>query len=212
MAASTKSDDWVWKHILKLYNSTVQCNVDSCNKTYSTKRKPDILIKTLKVHLYYKHKIWTEEDRLKWENNNDLIWQYYDKIDLYKGKCKLCKISFRDIYLKWHLRVKHSEEIRATIQKEIANKSLSQYFVIYEEQFNARCKNCNRSMDILYGTDVLTHHKCFKKDQHLISLIQEREDNNVNRMIQQSIAEENSDTNFHHIDRQTIGKPENQLR
>jgi len=32
-----------------------------------------------------------EKDHLKWKNTNNLIWQYFDKVDLYKGKCKFCK-------------------------------------------------------------------------------------------------------------------------
>ena len=201
MAALEESDNWVWKHFVKLNSSTVQCNIDCCDQTYCN-RNPIKMINLIKTHLYHKHKIWTEEDRLKWENNNDLVWQYFDKVDLYKGKCKFCKNIHHEAYipyLKWHLRKKHSQEIRAIAQKEIATKSLSQYFKIDEKEPTAWCKRCYLKMDILYGTDALIHHICFKKNQHLRSR-QNSEDNNVNRMTQQSITTENANTSSHHDD------------
>jgi len=57
-----------------------------------------------------------------------------------------------------HLRKKHNQEIRAAVQEEIANKSLSQYFDIHEEEFSARCKCCNVEKNIFYGTDALIYH------------------------------------------------------
>jgi len=98
MAARETSDNWMWKQVLKLDDVTIQWNINKCNKTYYKYRNTNKLIKSIKVHLYYKHKIWTEEDRLKWENDNDFVWQYFDKIDLYKGKCKFCKNFYREAY------------------------------------------------------------------------------------------------------------------
>ncbi|XP_018371545.1 PREDICTED: uncharacterized protein LOC108766635 [Trachymyrmex cornetzi] len=213
-AARQRSDNWVWKHDLKLNNSTIRCNIDKCNKTYHNKsNKSSLLIQSMKVHLYHKHEIWTEKDRLKWEKNNDLVWRYYDKVDLYKGKCKFCMAFHREAdlaYLRWHLRQKHSQEIRAVIKKEIAYKSLSQYFEIQEEEFSARCKHCNVEMNIFYGSDVLVRHNCFNY-QPLRSR-QEPEHNNVNTVIQQSLADQNTNTSSHHdnINRQAPENRENQ--
>jgi len=98
-----------------------------------------------------------------------LIWQYFDRGNLYTAKCKFCGNFIRQSYvpfIKLHLQ-SHRQEIRAGIQKEIANKSLSQYFEIYEEEFSAWCKRCNVKLDIFYGTDALMHHICFKKNKSL---------------------------------------------
>ena len=201
MAALEGSDNWVWKHVVKLNNFTVQCNIDCCVQTYYNKNTSR-LITSMRVHLYHKHKISTEEDRLEWENNNDLIWQYFDKVDLYKGKCKFCRSICHEAYipnLKSHVLKKHSQRIRAAAQKKIATKSLSQCFKIDEKEFSVWCKCCNHKMDIFYGTDTLIHHICFKKNQRLKSR-QKSEDNNVNKMTQQSIVTENANTSSHHDD------------
>ncbi|XP_011065545.1 PREDICTED: uncharacterized protein LOC105152795 [Acromyrmex echinatior] len=139
--------------------------------------------------------------RLKWENDNNLKWQYVDKVDLYKGKCKFCKYICHGAYMyrvNSHLRKEHSQEIRAIVQKKIANKSLSQYFEVDEEKFIAWCKCCNVKLDIFYGTDALIRHFCVKNKS--LRSPQEPEDNDVNRMTQQSIVTENANTNFHHDD------------
>jgi len=200
MAARKSSDNWMWKYFLKLNNSILQCNIDSCNQTFTIDNNHHKLkISILKRHLYYKHEIWNEEDYLKWVNNNDLIWRYFDKIDLYKEKCKFCGNLFHQAYtpfIKQHLQI-HHQEIRDTVRKEIADKSLSQYFEIDVEKFNAWCKLCNKNMNIFYGTNVLIHHICLKKNQSLRSR-QEPEDNDMNTMTQQSIPEENTDTHSYH--------------
>ena len=171
MAAQEGSDNWMWKYFLKLNNCIVQCNINNCDQTYIIRKKrTNRWIKTIKKHLYYKHKIWNEQDLLKWENDNNLIWRYFDKVGLYKEKCKFCNNSFFVSYipvLRDHLRQCHLQTIRAMIRKEIANTSLSQYFKINEENFSARCKRCNDKMDILYGTDKLVHHIHFQKDRCL---------------------------------------------
>ena len=97
-----------------------------------------------------------------------------------------------------HLRKKHSQEISAAAQKEIATRSLSHCFKIDEEELIAWCKRCNHKMDILHGTDALMHHICFKKNQRLRS--RQKSENNVNRMTQQSTITENANTNSHHDD------------
>jgi len=207
MAALEESNNWVWNHVLKLDNFTVQCNINGCDQTYrnQTNRKlASRMITMIKEHLYHKHEIWNEEDRLKWINNNDLIWRYFDKVDLYKEKCKFCNISLYQAhipFIKKHLQ-RHRQEIITIVRKEIADKSLSQDFEIDEKEFSALCKYCNFKKNIFYGTDVLTHI-CKKKNQCLMPR-QEPEDNNVNRMTQprtqQSIATENAITSSHHDD------------
>ncbi|KYQ59404.1 hypothetical protein ALC60_01576 [Trachymyrmex zeteki] len=194
-------------------NFTVQCNIDSCYQTYQINTiNNNIMIKTIKRHLYHKHEIWNEEDRLKWKKwDNDLIWRYFDKVGLYKEKCKFCNNSFFLSYtpkLKDHLRDFHRQEIRAMIRKEIADNLLSQYFKIDEEKFSASCKCCYYRMDIFYGTDKLMHHIHFQRNQCL-SFRTRFEDNNVNRMIQQSIGNENTSTSSHH-DYINIPAPRNQ--
>ena len=168
VAVRESSNNWVWKHLLKLDDSTVQCNIDNCNKTYTTfDRNKGRLTMMIKGHLYHEHEKYDEEDRLKWENDNDLIWRYFDKVDLYKEKCKFCNNSLCATYiskLRSHLQ-RHYQTIRAMVRKEIANMSLSQYFKINEDKFSATCKRCNYNTDILYGTDKLIHH--IQKDQCL---------------------------------------------
>ncbi|KYQ59403.1 hypothetical protein ALC60_01575 [Trachymyrmex zeteki] len=212
MAAREGSDSWVWEHLLKLYNFTTQCNIDSCYQTYEINNiNKNTIIKTIKGHLYHKHEIWNEEDRLKWENDNDLIWRYFDKVGLYKEKCKFCNNSFFVSYtpkLKDHLRDSHRQEIRAMIRKEIADNLLSQYFKIDEEKFSARCKRCNINIHIFYGIDELIYHNHFQRDQCLWSH-KRPEDNNGNRMTQQSIADGNTGTSSHQ-DNINMQAPRNQ--
>ncbi|KYN40782.1 hypothetical protein ALC56_04822 [Trachymyrmex septentrionalis] len=178
-------------------------------------RSKDRMIVIIKGHLYHEHGKYDEEDRLKWENNNDLIWRYFDKEGLYKEKCKFCYDSLSVSYtpsLRDHLRQYHRKKIRADVRKEIADKSLSQYFEIHEEEFSAWCKRCNHKMDIFYGTNALTHHICLKKNQRLRPG-QKSEDNNVNRMTQQSTITENRNTSSHHDDiNSQPGNRENQPR
>jgi len=211
MAALEGSDNWVSQH-LKLDNSTVQCR--SCIQTYKIGKRSKFIemITMIKAHLYHKHEIWNEEDRLKWENDNDLIWQYFDKVSLYEAKCKFCDRLLRQPYvslIKSHLQ-SHRQEIRAGVRKEIADKSLSQYFEIHEEEFSAQCKSCNVENDIFYGIDALIHHICFKNNQSLRSR-QETDNNDVNSMTQQFIADENT-SSYHDINRQTPRNRENKQR
>ncbi len=66
----------------------------------------------------------------------------FDKVDLYKERCKFCKYFRHEAYihnLKLHLRKKHSQEISAAAQKEIATRSLSHCFKI-DEELIAWCK------------------------------------------------------------------------
>lgn len=72
----TSDKNWVWKHLLKLNNSIVQCNIDNRNKIYTIGPQLNRAIIRIKNHLYNKHRKYDEKDRLKWENNNDL----YDDI------------------------------------------------------------------------------------------------------------------------------------
>ena len=75
MATQEISDNWVWRHILKLDNFTLQIVVIKLIR----------LIQMLVEYIYNDDerifipqspygpiKIWTEKDRLKWENDNDL--------------------------------------------------------------------------------------------------------------------------------------------
>ena len=143
-----------------------------------------------------------------------MLWRYFDKVDLYTSKCTFCEKIFKEAYipgLKRHLRHRHIHEIKAAIYQEIANKSLSQNFEIDEDILRARCKFCNKESEIFYGTHYLIYHMqsspCSRYRNQLI-------DNNVNRMIQQSIADENASTTSHHdnINRQAPGYRENEQR
>ena len=47
-----------------------------------------------------------------------MIWQYFDKVDLYKVKCKFCKNIHQEVYipgLKRHLKRKHNQEVKAAM-------------------------------------------------------------------------------------------------
>ncbi|KYN43993.1 hypothetical protein ALC56_01531 [Trachymyrmex septentrionalis] len=194
--------NWVWKYFLKLDNSFIKCNIYSCDQTYKIQYgKIKRTIAIAKRHLYHLHNIWNEEDRLKWENDNDLIWRYFDKIGLYKVKCKFCGSFYCQAYipcLRQHLQ-NHSQEMKDTVRKEIVDKSLLQYFEI-DEEFNAHCKRCNLKINLLYGKDVLRYHICFKK--YVCNSKYQLEDNNVNRMRQQSIPEKTGTSSHHDINRQ----------
>ncbi|XP_018368651.1 PREDICTED: uncharacterized protein LOC108764769 isoform X2 [Trachymyrmex cornetzi] len=213
MAARERSNNWVWEHLLKLDDSTVQCNIDNCDKTYTTfDRNKGRLIIMIKGHLYHEHGKYDEEDRLKWENDNDLIWRYFDKVGLYKEKCKFCNDSLFISYtpsLRHHLRQYHRQKIRADILKEIADKSLSQYFKIHEKEFSARCKRCNVEKNIFYGTDALIHHM---QKSRCVWYRDDLDDNNMNRITQESIADENTNSSSHHdnLNRQALGNREDQ--
>jgi len=215
MATQEISDNWVWKHVLKLNinNNTVRCNINNCFKIFNNPSNSQRL-RSVKGHIYHKHRIWTKEDRLEWENDNHLLWKYFDKVDLYTSKCKLCKKVSKQPYiphLKIHLQKLHIQEIKAAIYEEIANKSLSQYFEINEENFTARCKCCNAVKNIFYGTDILIHH------MQIHECIEDRnrfKDNSVNRMTQQSIDDGNASTSSHHdnLNWQAPGNRENEQR
>ena len=215
MAIQAISDYWAWEHVLRLDDVTVQCNINNCNTIFYTHDSHMALAK-IKGHLYHIHKMWTEEDRLKWENDDHLLWKYFDKVDFYTSKCKFCKKISKQSYipdLKTHLYQNlHIQEIKAAIYDEIANKSLSQYFEFNEENFSAWCKCCyNYEEDIFYGTDALIRH--IQSDE----CIEDRnrfKDNSVNRMTQQSIADENASTSSHHdnINRQAPINRENEQR
>ena len=213
MATQEISNNWVWKYVLILDDVTVQCNINDCNETYKT-CDPILDLTGIKVHLYHTHGIWTEEDRLKWENDNHLIWNYFDKVALYTTKCKFCNNIYFEAYipyLKQHLK-RHSQEIRAAIREEITNKSLSQYFEFNEENFSAWCKCCyNYIEDTFYGTDALIRH--IQSDE-CIEYRNRFKDNSVNRMTQQSIADEDTSTSSHHdnINRQAPVNRENEQR
>ncbi|KYN15758.1 hypothetical protein ALC57_12056 [Trachymyrmex cornetzi] len=196
-------------------NANTSSHHDNINSQPGNRENQQRLVIMIKGHLYHEHGKYDEEDLLKWENDNDLIWRYFDKAGLYKEKCKFCNDSLFVSYtpsLMDHLRQYHRQKIRASVRKEIADKSLSQYFKIHEEEFSAWCKRCNYKMDIFYGTDDLTHHICLKMNQRLRSG-QKPEDDNVNRMTQQSTVTENADTSSYHdnINSQP-GNRENQQR
>ena len=214
MAIQAISDYWAWEHVLRLDDVTVQCNINNCNTIFYTHDRHIALAK-IKGHLYHIHKMWTEEDRLEWENDNHLLWKYFDKVDLYTSKCKLCEMISKQAYiphLKMHLQKLHIQEIQAAIYEEIANKSLSQYFEINEENFTAWCKCCNNyGEDIFYGTDALIHHM---QSHECIEYRNRFKDNSVNRMTQQSIDDENASTSSHHdnLNWQAPGNRENEQR
>ncbi|KYM76830.1 hypothetical protein ALC53_12719 [Atta colombica] len=127
------------------------------------------------------------------EGSNDWMWKYVFKLNNFTVQEYIQK------NLKSHLRKEHSQEIRVIVQNKIANKSLSQYFEVHEEEFIARYKRCNVKLDIFYETNALMHHICFKNNKSLRSR-EESEDNDVNRMAQQSIVTENANTSFHYDD------------
>lgn len=205
MAVLKGLDNWMWKHLLKLDDNKIQCK--RCRKIYKKTYHIERQIGVIKAHLYHKHGKYVEEDRLKWEKNNHEIWRYFDKVDLYEEKCKFCDNLLYQAYMqgiKQHLVKYHRQEITAAVRKEIENKSLSQYFKFFEEEFNAVCKRCNIDINIFYGTDNLIQH----------NNVWHPEDNkNVNRMIQ-SIVEENTGTCSHHdnINRYVPENRENQQR
>ena len=212
MTTQETSNNWVWKRVLKVNNNTVRCNINNCFQIFhksSTSRS----LKRIKGHIYHKHRIWTEEDRLEWENDNHMLWRYFDKVDLYTSKCKFCKRISKQAYilnLKEHLLNFHIQEIKAAIYEKNTNKSLSQYFEINEENFTAWCKCCNNyGEDIFYGTDALIHH--IQSDE-CIEYRNRFKDNSVNKMTQQSIADENASTSSHHdnLNRQAPGNRENE--
>ncbi|KYN16452.1 hypothetical protein ALC57_11322 [Trachymyrmex cornetzi] len=215
MAAPKEADNWIWQYLLKLNDCAVRCKIDNCYKNYTfntTNRTQWIL--SIKGHLYHEHGKYDEENRLKWVNNNDLVWRYFDKIDLYEEKCKFCGILLHRAYippLRSHLRIKHKQEITDILRKEIVDKSLSENFEINEKLFIALCKYCHYKFDIFYGKDILVHHICPKKIQRLESP-QKSKHNNVNRMTEQSIADGNTNSSSHHdnLNRQVLGNRENQ--
>jgi len=157
-AKGDESCNWIWEYFSRTENK-VQCKI--CNRTFGNTRNEKI---TWMTHLHHKHGIHNEEDKSRWENDNDLIWQYFDKPKLYVAKCTLCNKSIRRAhkpYLKRHIKKVHLEKIISVIQEEIANNSLSKHFTTNMEHFIARCKYCNYTTDIFYkdrGINNLKSH------------------------------------------------------
>ena len=193
MTTQETSNNWVWKHVIKVNNYTVRCNINNCIEIFNNPLSSHRL-RRVKGHMYHKHRIWNEEDRLEWENDNHLLWKYFNKVDLYTSKCKFCEKIFTEAYilgLKRHLQHCHIQEIKFAVYQEIVNKSLSQNFEINEDKLRARCKFCNKEKQIFYGTDDLIHHM---QSGTCIEYRNRFKDNSVNRMTQQFIADENAST------------------
>jgi len=56
----------------------------------------------MKEHLYHYYKIYNEEDRLKWETDN-LVWRYFDKINLYVEKLNFLAFCFSKHIIKFKI-------------------------------------------------------------------------------------------------------------
>jgi len=186
----------MWEH-LKLDNSNIQCKW--CHKIYEIL---DVEITMIKEHLYYEHEKYNEEDRLKWENDHDFVWQYFDKTKLYIAKCKFCNISLKCLHkpcLRDHLKTHHWKELQDTIEKEIANYLLHVHFTINIETLTASCYRCNYTVNIFYtntGIDDLKSHYQYHINEN--SRYEEGASDNSEHRIMRQDAAENMATRYHH--------------
>ena len=142
-----ESYNWLLKHFSELPNSNIKCK--HCDKTYTSiyHEKSRCI-----SHLYLQHEIYNEEEKLRWKNNDNMIWRYFKKTDLYIIRCIFCKVLYffeHNSLLEKHLKRKHSQEVAAMIQTDIANNSLSEYFTISVKHFTVECNHCRYSIDVL---------------------------------------------------------------
>jgi len=91
MATQDNQSHSIWQHVTKVDYSVIKCN--RCGREYKNKKS----IIHMKVHLFHAHKIYNKEDRISWENN-DLLRQYFSKINLFTVKCKICDNILHNVY------------------------------------------------------------------------------------------------------------------
>jgi len=172
----------------RLDSRSVKCNICDAN---------DIVMccsrEYAPVHLYRTHNMINEEIIFQWNSDNDIIWQYFSKEDLFTAKCKFCRQLLNGAYkkknLERHLKSVHSQEI-AAMQEEITRTWVSPHFTFDLDNCDIKCIHCNYSGKMYYGVDVLKNH--LNNSHHIIEGIGETENYNVDATTQQSITEGNN--------------------
>ena len=173
-AGGDESYNWILEHFSELPNNNVKCKY--CNQMYNSVYHKIIMWIS---HLYLKHGIYNEEEKLRWENDDDSVWKYFNKIDLYVVKCNVMLCNNVSDYmhntdLKNHLKHIHSHEIAADkqIQTDIANNSLSGHFTISVEHFTVNCYHCKYYTDTLSNkiTDLIIHYQLYVRFGNLKNL------------------------------------------
>jgi len=180
------------KYFSKFNHFTVKCNICSefCSYTYAL------------MHLYRNHDIIDQKAMLKWNNDDDLIWQYFSKIELFIAECKLCGYlltAYIKNNLQQHLKSQYHLQLVAAKRKRITRTWVSQHVTFDLDNCDIYCMHCMYSVKIHDGVDVLKNH-LIKKHNHLIKKhINEdlefhgkTENYNVDATTQQSITEGNN--------------------
>jgi len=129
----------------------MKCNI--CNEVCSRSSAP--------VHLYKLHNITDQKVISQWNNDNNLIWQYFSKKDLFTAECKFCGSLLtvhHNSILRKHLKSQfHSAKV-AAIREEITRIWVSSHFTFDMDNCNTNCIHCDYSVKISDGVDVLKNH------------------------------------------------------
>jgi len=127
------------------------------------------------IHLHRCHKITDQVVLLKWNDDNDLIWQHFFKEDLFSAECKFCGKLLKSAYSKrkldTHLRAVHSQEV-AAIREDITRTWVSPHFT-FDHECKINCMYCEYSGKIYDGVDVLKNHlkEFHDLDENFVHLI-----------------------------------------
>jgi len=122
MATQDNLSHWIWQHVTKVDNSIIKCN--RCGREYRNEKSTI----HMKVHLFHAHQIHNKEDRISWENN-DLLRQYFSKINLLTVKCEICDYILHNVHNASHLvtHLKSHPQIASAIWRYTTTRSSYQY-------------------------------------------------------------------------------------
>jgi len=147
---TTIINNW-WEYFTTVNDSkSVECKI--CNEITSRQRAP--------AHLYGTHKMTDQEAMLRWNNDNNSLFQYFSKKDLYSAECKFCGKLINSAYnkrnLQIHFQYVHSKEVSA-IREEITRAWVSPHFA-FDYRCKINCMHCKYSGKIYDGVGVLENH------------------------------------------------------
>jgi len=174
------------KYFSRFNNFTKKCNICSklCSENYAL------------MHLYKFHDIIDEEALLKWNNDNDVIWQYFSKKELFIAKCKFCGNSltaYNKKNLQQHLKSQMHSQLIASKREEISRSWVSPHFKFGLDNYDIYCIHCEYSFIIFDRVDVLKYH--LNNRHHInedLGFHRKTENCNVDATTQQSITEGNN--------------------
>jgi len=104
MATQTNIVDDLRKYFTTVNDSgsVVKCKI--CDESTSRQRAP--------AHMYRSHKMTDQKLILRWNSDNDSLFQYFSKKDLYSAECKFCGELINSAYNKRNLD-KHLQSVHS---------------------------------------------------------------------------------------------------